>query len=143
MVGGEQDDNQSHQNSGDTCLHLLGGSPFSPAHPGPSSPPSGSRSAKLLDVTVDDQLTWKQHVTTTVRLAAYRLYMLRRLKSLGIPTDELKGIFLTFIQPRLIVCLHSMVLLPQLHPTATTGGCAKRGDAGSSLALPTLITITP
>ncbi|MPC77078.1 hypothetical protein E2C01_071523 [Portunus trituberculatus] len=39
--------------------------------------------AKLLGVTVDSQLSWKQHVTTTVMSAIYRLYMLHRLKSLG------------------------------------------------------------
>ncbi|MPC67274.1 hypothetical protein E2C01_061447 [Portunus trituberculatus] len=60
------------------------------------------RSAKLLGVTVDDQLTWKLHVTATVRSAAYRLYMLRRLKSLDTPTDELKGTYITFILPRLM-----------------------------------------
>ncbi|MPC78037.1 hypothetical protein E2C01_072510 [Portunus trituberculatus] len=60
------------------------------------------RSAKLLGVTVDDQLTWKQHVTTTVRSADYRLYMLRRLKSLGIPADELEGVYLTLVLPRLM-----------------------------------------
>ncbi|MPC45390.1 hypothetical protein E2C01_039088 [Portunus trituberculatus] len=35
MVIGEQDGNQPHQNYGDACLHLLGGSPPSPAHPDP------------------------------------------------------------------------------------------------------------
>ncbi|MPC32655.1 hypothetical protein E2C01_025980 [Portunus trituberculatus] len=60
------------------------------------------RSAKLLGVTVDDQLTWRQHITATVKAAAYRLYMLRRLKSLGTPTEELKGVYIIFILPRLM-----------------------------------------
>ncbi|XP_063862727.1 uncharacterized protein LOC135102029 [Scylla paramamosain] len=60
------------------------------------------RCAKLLGVTVDDQLTWKQHVASTVRSATYRLYMLRRLRSLGTPTDELSGVYLTFILPKLM-----------------------------------------
>ncbi|MPC61520.1 hypothetical protein E2C01_055593 [Portunus trituberculatus] len=36
------------------------------------------RSAKLLSATVNDQQIWMKHVTTTVRSAAYRLYMLFR-----------------------------------------------------------------
>ncbi|XP_063856390.1 GTPase Obg-like [Scylla paramamosain] len=60
------------------------------------------RCAKLLGVTVDDQLTWKQHVASTIRSATYRLYMLHRLRSLGTPTDELRGVYLTFILPKLM-----------------------------------------
>ncbi|MPC67548.1 hypothetical protein E2C01_061725 [Portunus trituberculatus] len=59
-------------------MHLLGGSPPPQLSLG-LHPLQVVRSAKLLGVTVDDQLTWKLHVTTTVRSAAYRLYMLRRL----------------------------------------------------------------
>ncbi|MPC56245.1 hypothetical protein E2C01_050198 [Portunus trituberculatus] len=51
---------------------------------------------------MDDKLTWKLCVTATVRSEAYRLYMMRRFKSLGIPTDELKEIYLTFNLPRLM-----------------------------------------
>ena len=58
------------------------------------------RSVKLLSVTLDDQLTCKQHVTTTVRSEAYRLCMLRRFKSLRRPTDKLRGAYLTFIPPK-------------------------------------------
>ncbi|MPC35054.1 hypothetical protein E2C01_028464 [Portunus trituberculatus] len=81
--------------------------PPSPAHHGPSSPPSGSvgQVTYVLRVTVNDQLTWKQHITATVRAEAYRLYMLRRLKSLGTPTEELKGVHLTFILPGLMYAL--------------------------------------
>ena len=60
------------------------------------------RSAKLLGVMLDDQLTWKQHISTTVRSAAYKLYMLRRLRSLGTPEEELKGVYITFILPKLM-----------------------------------------
>ena len=60
------------------------------------------KSAKLLGVMLDDQLTWKQHVYTTVRSAAYKLYMLRRLRSLGTPAEELKGVYITFILPKLM-----------------------------------------
>ncbi|MPC84394.1 hypothetical protein E2C01_079132 [Portunus trituberculatus] len=60
------------------------------------------RSNKVLRIKVDNQLTWKQHVTSTVRSGAYRLYMLHRLKSFGTPADELKGVHLTFILPSLM-----------------------------------------
>ncbi|XP_076030898.1 uncharacterized protein LOC143019081, partial [Oratosquilla oratoria] len=59
------------------------------------------KSTKLLGITIDDQLDWKQHVTNTVRAASYRLYMLRRLRSLGTPEKELKNIYSTFILPKL------------------------------------------
>ena len=57
--------------------------------------------AKLLGVTIDDQLTWKQHVSTMVRSASYKLFMLRRLSSLGAPADALKVVYTTFILPKL------------------------------------------
>ncbi|MPC20006.1 hypothetical protein E2C01_012936 [Portunus trituberculatus] len=41
-------------------------------------------------------------MTTRVRSAAYKLYMLRKPKSLGTPSDELKGVYLSFILPRLM-----------------------------------------
>ncbi|MPC46361.1 hypothetical protein E2C01_040080 [Portunus trituberculatus] len=64
--------------------------------------PGIAKSANLLGVTVDNQLTCKQHVTTTVRSAAYKLYMLRTLKSLCTLADKLKGEYLTFILPRIM-----------------------------------------
>ncbi|MPC28547.1 hypothetical protein E2C01_021756 [Portunus trituberculatus] len=100
MVGGKQDDNHPHQNCSNAYLHLLGGSATRTV-PGPH-PLKVVRSAKLIGVTVSDQLTWKLHVTTTVRSAAYRLYMLRRLKSLGTPADELKRIYIIFILSKLM-----------------------------------------
>ena len=59
------------------------------------------QSTKLLGITVDNRLTWKEHITNTVRAASYRLYMLRRLKSLGAPADDLKTIYTAFILPKL------------------------------------------
>jgi len=59
------------------------------------------KSIKLLDITVDNQLNWKQHITT-IRSASYRIYMLRRLKSLGTPAKELKGVYTSFILPKLM-----------------------------------------
>ena len=58
-------------------------------------------STKLLGVTVDCKLDWKQHVSNIVKSATYKLYMLRRLKSLGMPQRELGSIFTTFILPKL------------------------------------------
>ena len=62
------------------------------------------RSTKLLGVTVDDQLTWKQHVNNIIRTASFKLYMLRRLRSLGTPAKELCGVYTTFILPSLMYC---------------------------------------
>ncbi|MPC89285.1 hypothetical protein E2C01_084223 [Portunus trituberculatus] len=101
MVGGKQDDNQPHQNCSNAYLHFLGGNAPTPQISLGPHPLQVVRSAKLLGVTVYDQLTWKLHVTATMRSAAYTLYMLRRLKSLGTPADELKGIYITFILPKL------------------------------------------
>ncbi|MCP4985945.1 MAG: reverse transcriptase family protein [Colwellia sp.] len=58
-------------------------------------------STKLLGVTLDDQLNWKQHVGNIVRTASYKLYMLRRLRSLGTPGRELCTVYTTFILPTL------------------------------------------
>ena len=74
--------------------------------------------AKLLGVTVDDKLTWKQHVSAIVRAASYKIYMLRRLKSLGAPADELKVVYITFILPTLMYASpawSSSITLTQQH----------------------------
>ncbi|KAK4328319.1 hypothetical protein Pmani_001263 [Petrolisthes manimaculis] len=47
-------------------------------------------SFKLLGITLDDQLSWKQHVARMVKEASYKLYVLHRLKSLGTPAGDLK-----------------------------------------------------
>ena len=60
------------------------------------------QSTKLLGVTLDEQLNWKQHVSNIVRTASYKLYMLRRLRSLGTPSSELLGVYTTFILPTLM-----------------------------------------
>ena len=59
------------------------------------------KATKLLGVTLDDSLNWKQHIASMIKSATYRLYMLRRLKSLGTPPQELGSIYNTFILPRL------------------------------------------
>ncbi len=58
-------------------------------------------STKLLGVTVDCKLDWKLHTSTTFRAATYRLYMLRRMRSLGAPQQQLRDIYSTFILPKL------------------------------------------
>ena len=60
------------------------------------------QSTRLLGITVDEKLTWKEHVNNTVRAASYRLYMLRRLRSLGAPAEDLKTIYTAFILPKLM-----------------------------------------
>ena len=57
--------------------------------------------SKLLGVTIDDELNWKVHVSNVIKSATYRLYLLRRLKSLGFPPTELKYIYSVFILPKL------------------------------------------
>ncbi|XP_076052858.1 uncharacterized protein LOC143032271 [Oratosquilla oratoria] len=60
------------------------------------------QSTKILGITLDNQLNWNQHVTSIVRTASYKLYMLSRLKSLGTPTSELQEVYKTFIIPTLM-----------------------------------------
>ncbi|MPC28388.1 hypothetical protein E2C01_021591 [Portunus trituberculatus] len=87
----------------DARLYLFSGS----AQTSPSSlcaliASKWSRWPSFFGIRANDQLPWKQHVTTTVRSAAYRLYMIPRLKSLGTPADKLREIYFTFILPTLM-----------------------------------------
>lgn len=59
-------------------------------------------STKLLRIIIDTKLTWKHNTTHIIRAASYRLYMLRRLKSLGAQADDLKTIYTSFILPKLM-----------------------------------------
>ena len=59
------------------------------------------QSAKLLGVTNDHQLSWAQHVANLIKAATYKLYLLRRLKTLGTPADELACVYTRFILPKL------------------------------------------
>ncbi|MPC48817.1 hypothetical protein E2C01_042600 [Portunus trituberculatus] len=102
------------------------------------------RSAKLLGVTVNDQLTWKIRVTVTVRSTAYRLYMLLRLNSLGTPADELKGIYCTSPLSCPDLCMPHLCGHPPPPPlNSNNWKMSKGGHAGTSLALPTQTTIMP
>lgn len=57
---------------------------------------------KLLCVTIDNRLTWKEHVSRTIASASFQLYLLIQIKSLGTPTAHLR--------------LPSLVSIPQHHP---------------------------
>ena len=59
------------------------------------------QSTKLLGITIDSKLDWYEHVKNTVTAASFRLFMLRRLRSLGAPTPELSTIYNSFILPKL------------------------------------------
>ena len=59
------------------------------------------QSAKLLGVTIDHHLTWKEHVANLIKASTYKLYLLRRLKSLGTPVSELASVYSHFILPKL------------------------------------------
>ena len=56
---------------------------------------------KLLGLTIDDKLKFEPHVTKVVKDTSYRLHMLRRLKSFGMPSEELLNIYKMFILPKL------------------------------------------
>ena len=60
------------------------------------------QSTKLLGITIDSRLTWKDHTASIVKAASYKLFMLRRLRSLGAQADDLCTIYLSFILPKLM-----------------------------------------
>ena len=55
---------------------------------------------KLFGVTLDNHLSWKQH--SMVKTASHKLYMLRRFRSLGTLSDELKAVYTSSILPELV-----------------------------------------
>ena len=57
--------------------------------------------SKLLGLTLNSSLTWDDHTQSIVQSASFRLYMLRRLRSLGMQPTELTHIYKTFILPKL------------------------------------------
>ena len=83
---------------------------FTVARQNPPPPPSLSIGGqnletvvtfKLLGLTIDDKLKFGPHVTNIVKSTSFRLHMLRRLKSFGMPVDELINIYKMFILPKL------------------------------------------
>lgn len=87
----------------------------------------------LQRITVDDQLNWKQLVTNSVRAAYYRIHMLRRLRSLGTPANDLRGeyTFLILLPELMYVCFLSVVLLSKSDAKAAARTVAElRWDTG-------------
>ena len=83
---------------------------FTVARQNPPPPPSLSIGGqnletvvtfKLLGLTIDDKLKFGPHVANIVKSTSFRLHMLRRLKSFGMPVDELINIYKMFILPKL------------------------------------------
>ena len=62
---------------------------------------SSVTSFKLLGVTIQHDLGWDLHVSNVVKSASFRLYMLRRLRTLGVPPIELINLYKSFILPKL------------------------------------------
>ena len=56
-------------------------------------------SAKILGVTISDDLTWNVHVDNIVCKARKRLYMLYQLKRAGIKQDDLVRIYVAIVRP--------------------------------------------
>ena len=131
--------NQPLQDRSDALLHLLRC----------SAPPQLSvssyslqvvQSIQLFGIKVDDQLNRKQHVSNIIRGTLNRIYMLRRLRSMGTPAAELKGVYTSFILHRFIhgppaptlallsePCLHNKVIL--------SPACIDYNNAVSTLTL--------
>ena len=55
------------------------------------------KSAKLLGVTISDDLSWNEHVREVVKKASKRLYFLVQLKRARLPTSELVLFYCTCI----------------------------------------------
>ena len=56
------------------------------------------KSAKLLGVTISDDLSWNEHVREVVKKASKRLYFLVQLKRARLPTSELVLFYCTCIR---------------------------------------------
>ena len=55
--------------------------------------------AKLLEVTISNDLTWNKHVENIVAKAGKRVYMLYQLKRAGIGQHDLVAIYVSVIRP--------------------------------------------
>lgn len=55
--------------------------------------------AKLLGVTISQDLTWNKHVENIVKKAGKRLYMLYQLKRVGISQNDLVTIYVSVVRP--------------------------------------------
>ena len=55
--------------------------------------------AKLLGVTIYQDLTWNKHVDTIVKTAGKRVYMLYQLKRAGITEKYLVSVYVSVVRP--------------------------------------------
>ena len=55
--------------------------------------------AKMLGVTISNNLTWSKHVDNIVSKAGKRVYMLYQLKRAGISQNDLVKIYVSIIRP--------------------------------------------
>ena len=55
--------------------------------------------AKLLGVTISQDLTWNKHVDNIVKKAGKRLYMLYQLKRAGITQKDLVSVYVSVVRP--------------------------------------------
>ena len=55
--------------------------------------------AKLHDVKLSDDLSWKMHVDSVVKKAAKRVYMLYQLKRAGISQTDLVTVYVSVVRP--------------------------------------------
>ena len=55
--------------------------------------------AKLLGVTISQDLTWNKHVDNSVKKAGKRFYMLYQLKRAGITQKDLVSVYVTVVRP--------------------------------------------
>ena len=62
--------------------------------------------AKLLGVTIYQDLTWNKHVENIVKKAGEHLYMLHQLKRAGITQRDLVSVYVSVAKTR--ICMSSM-----------------------------------
>ena len=78
--------------------------------------------AKLLGVSLSNDLTWNRHVDCIVKKAAKRVYMLYQLKRAGISQVDLVTVYITVVRPvREYVCpvchMHALCVYLHIYPT--------------------------
>ena len=57
------------------------------------------KSARILGLTVQDNMKWNEHIHNMVKKASKRLYMLRLLKKSNASTGTLITVYITIIRP--------------------------------------------
>ena len=62
------------------------------------------KSSKLLGITINENLTWNEHINNIVKKANKRLFFLRTLKKSGVSTEDLNTYYKSVIRPVLEYC---------------------------------------